>query len=138
MSDKVNKPNIFFCNSCVYPSSSAVSLDFDSNKICTGCHVTSEKKDIDWDKRKSFLLDIIKEYKGKLNLNYDCIIPVSGGKDSYFQTHIITKELKLKPLLVTYNANNYTETGLQNLKNMREVFNVDLEISLKQIILPQL
>ncbi len=125
MSDKVNKPNIFFCNSCVYPSSSAVSLDFDSNKICTGCHVTSEKKDIDWDKRKSFLLDIIKEYKGKLNLNYDCIIPVSGGKDSYFQTHIITKELKLKPLLVTYNANNYTETGLQNLKNMREVFNVD-------------
>ena len=70
-------------------------------------------------KRKSFLLDIIKEYKGKHNLNYDCIIPVSGGKDSYFQTHVITKELKLKPLLVTYNANNYTKTGLQNLKNMR-------------------
>ena len=44
MSVKVNKPNIFFCNSCVYPSSSAVSLDFNSNKICTGCQVTSEKK----------------------------------------------------------------------------------------------
>ena len=67
MSVKISKPNIFFCNSCVYPSSSAVSLDFNSNKICTGCQVTSEKKNIDWEKRKSFLLDIIKEYYGYSN-----------------------------------------------------------------------
>ena len=125
MSVKTKKPKVFFCKNCVYPSSSAVSLEFDEKIICTGCQVTFEKKDIDWQKRKSLLIDIIQTYKGKNNSSYDCIIPVSGGKDSYFQTHIVTKELKLKPLLVTYNANNYTETGLKNLKNMREQFDVD-------------
>ena len=125
MSDNIKKPKVFFCSNCVYPSSSAVSLDFDSKMICTGCQIVSEKTDIDWQKRKSLLIDLLKEYEGKYNSNYDCIIPVSGGKDSYFQTHIITKELKLNPLLVTYNANNYTKTGLENLKNMRERFNVD-------------
>ena len=79
------------------------------------------------------LLNIIQTYKGKNNSSYDCIIPVSGGKDSYFQTHIVTKELNLKPLLVTYNANNYTETGLKNLKNMREQFDVDHIFSSFQI-----
>jgi tRNA(Ile)-lysidine synthase TilS/MesJ len=125
MSDNIKKPIIFFCNNCVYPSSSAVSLNFDEKKFCTGCQVSSEKKNIDWEKRKLILLDILNDYKGKHNLSYDCIIPVSGGKDSYFQTHLITKELKLKPLLVTYNANNYTKIGLENLKNMREKFDVD-------------
>ena len=43
----------------------------------------------------------------KNNSNYDCLIPVSGGKDSYFQTHIIVKELGLKPLLMTYHGNNF-------------------------------
>ena len=125
MSVNNKKPKVFFCSNCVYPSSSAVNLDFDSKMICTGCQIVSEKTDIDWKKRKSLLLELIKEYEGKKNSNYDCIIPVSGGKDSYFQTHIIKNELKLNPLLVTYNANNYTKTGLQNLRNMRERFDVD-------------
>ena len=56
MSDKIKKPSIFFCKKCVYPSSSAVSLDFDKETVCTGCQVTAEKKDIDWEKRKSKLL----------------------------------------------------------------------------------
>jgi N-acetyl sugar amidotransferase len=125
MSVDIKKPTVFFCTNCVYPSSSAVNLDFDVKMICTGCQVSSEKTDIDWQKRKLMLLDIIKEHEGKNNLNYDCIIPVSGGKDSYFQTHVIKNELKLNPLLVTYNANNWTKTGLENLHNMREKFDVD-------------
>ena len=125
MSVNNKKPEVFFCNNCVYPSSSAVNLDFNEKMMCTGCQVVSEKKDIDWQKRKLVLLNIIKEYAGKNNSSYDCIIPVSGGKDSYFQIHLITKELKLNPLLVTYNANNYTKTGLDNLHNMREQFDVD-------------
>ncbi len=125
MSVDIKRPEIFFCNNCVYPSSSAVSLDFDSKKVCTGCQVASENKEIDWQKRKLLLIDILKEYEGKNNPYYDCIIPVSGGKDSYYQIHLVTKELNLNPLLVTYNANNYTKTGMENLQNMREVFDVD-------------
>ena len=95
MSADIKKPNVFFCSNCVYPSSSAVNLNFDKKKICTGCQVASEKKDIDWQKRKLLLLDYLKEYRGKNNLTYDCIIPVSGGKDSYFQIHTI-KNYRMK------------------------------------------
>ena len=125
MSVYIKKPNIFYCSKCAYPSSSAVNLNFDKIKVCTGCQVGLEKKNIDWDQRKSMLLKIIKEYKIDKSSKYDCIIPVSGGKDSYFQTHLVTKELNLNPLLVTYNGNNYTKTGLENLQNMREKFDVD-------------
>ena len=108
----------------MYPSSSAVSLNFDENMVCTGCQVGLEKVEIDWDTRQSMLLELVTQYKNT-DSKYDCIIPVSGGKDSYFQTHLVTKELKLNPLLVTYNGNNYTQTGLKNVQNMREIFDVD-------------
>jgi N-acetyl sugar amidotransferase len=80
---------------------------------------------VDWDKRKKMFERLIEEYKSKDGSNYDCIIPVSGGKDSYYQTYLIKVLYGLNPLLVTYHGNNYTETGMQNLVNMREVFNVD-------------
>ena len=47
--------------------------------------------------------------------NYDCLIPVSG-KDSYFQTHCIVKDLGLKPLLMTYDGNNFTEVYIIETK----------------------
>ena len=53
------------------------------------------------------------------------VIPVSGGKDSYFQTHKIVKEYGLKPLLVTYHGNNYLPEGDFNRDNMRKVFDAD-------------
>lgn len=124
MYDKnIKKPEIIYCSSCTYPSSSAVSLFFDEDFICSGCKISKEKIDINWNQRKKELLDLLKMYKGA-HKYYDCVIPVSGGKDSYFQIHII-KELGFNPLLVTYDANNWTDTGLKNLQNMREVFGCD-------------
>ncbi|MHA1564889.1 MAG: N-acetyl sugar amidotransferase, partial [Alphaproteobacteria bacterium] len=52
-------------------------------------------------------------------------IGVSGGKDSYYQVHFVTQKLGLKPLLVTYNGNNYLDVGWRNLLRMKEVFNTD-------------
>ena len=57
--------------------------------------------------------------------NYDCVIAVSGGKDSYFQTHYLKNILKLNPLLVTYDGNNWTDVGWRNMKNMKDVFKCD-------------
>ena len=81
------------------------------------------KEKIDWQKKEKYFKRLIESYKSKKN--YDCIIPVSGGKDSYYQTHLIKKVYGLNPLLVTYNGNNYSRQGLENLQNMREVFGVD-------------
>lgn len=117
--------SIKYCSSCLYPSSSAVDLVFDQNNVCSGCLASNQKQDIDWVDRREMLQSLINQYKSKDDLNYDCIIPVSGGKDSYFQTHVITQIFGLKPLLVTYHGNNYTKEGSVNLSRMRKVFDVD-------------
>ncbi len=117
-------PKMKWCKKCVYPASSAVPLAFDESGICSGCKTAMQRDEVDWDKRKKIFEQIIEEYKSKNNY-YDCLIPVSGGKDSYFQIHLIKKVYGLNPLLVTYNGNTYTKTGLENVQNMREVFGCD-------------
>ncbi len=116
---------VTYCKNCVYPSSSAVPLAFDENGICSGCRTSRQGQKIDWEDRKKKFEKLIEEYRNKDGNGYDCIIPVSGGKDSYYQTHIIKRVYNLNPLLVTYHGNNYTPTGMKNLINMREVFGVD-------------
>jgi N-acetyl sugar amidotransferase len=118
-------PKMRYCTSCVYPKSSAIPLAFDENGMCSGCKTSNQKNNVDWSRREKMFSQLIEEYRSKDGTNYDCIIPVSGGKDSYYQTHIIKKIYGLNPLLVTYNSNNYTKTGMENLINMREAFGVD-------------
>lgn len=112
-----------YCNHCVYPSSSATPLTFDEKGVCSGCRVHRQKKSIDWSQRWQWLKELTNEYRS--SSNYDILIPVSGGKDSYYQTHIVVKELGLKPLLVTYHGNNYLPEGEYNLLRMREAFDCD-------------
>ncbi len=118
-------PAMRYCTNCVYPASSAVPLAFDEKGMCSGCRTGLQRDEVDWNRRRKLFDRIIEEYRSKDGSNYDCIIPVSGGKDSYFQIHIIKNVLGLNPLLVTYHGNNYTPTGMKNLINMRDVFNVD-------------
>lgn len=119
----ITKPNVVYCRKCTLPSSSAVQLVFDSDGVCSGCATKSEANLVNWERRESLFLKLIEDYRS-VSGGYDCLIPVSGGKDSYWQVHL-AKEYGLKPLLVTYNGNNYSPTGLKNLQNMREVFNAD-------------
>ena len=113
---------MIWCKKCVYPEI-AIDFSFDRNGICSGCRSKEQANKLNEKKSINELKNLVKKYRN--NLGYDCIIPVSGGKDSYFQTYYVKEKLKLNPLLVTYNTHNYIETGLENLKNMREVFNVD-------------
>ena len=103
-------------------------MEFDEHGVCTGCRMAQVKDSItagDWARRRGILEDIVDRYRCKDGSRYDCVIAVSGGKDSYFQTHFIKNELRLNPLLVTYNGNNWTEVGWRNMLHMREAFNVD-------------
>ena len=112
-----------YCTRCVYPSVSASPLTFDEKGVCSGCRVAEQKENINWDERLEILQGITNEYRTENN--YDILIPVSGGKDSYYQAHVATKILGLKPLLVTYHGNNYLPEGEYNLMRMREVFGCD-------------
>ena len=115
-----------YCKKCVYPEI-AVNLNFDDSGICYSCLLFEEIKKIsnsDWKKRENKLFKTIDKQRKSKTSKYDCIIPVSGGKDSYFQTHKITS-MGFKPLLVTYHGNNYYEEGEKNLYKMRKVFDCD-------------
>lgn len=116
-------PPVTWCARCVYPSSSAVTLKFDEHGICSGCRVHDQKKQIDWDERLEWLLEEVEPYRKPSG--YECVIGVSGGKDSYYQTHFVKEKLGLNPLLVTYNGNNYLDVGWRNLLRMKEVFGID-------------
>jgi N-acetyl sugar amidotransferase len=115
--------SVQYCTRCVYPAIAATPLTFDEAGVCSGCRVAAQKPNINWDERFEMLKELTDEYRS--TSNYDIVIPVSGGKDSYFQTHVAVKELGLKPLLVTYHGNNYLADGEYNLYRMREVFDCD-------------
>lgn len=114
---------VTYCSRCTYPALAATPLTFDGGGVCTGCRVAEQKTEIDWEKRWRMLEELVDEYRS--DSNYDIVIPVSGGKDSYFQTHVAVKQLGLKALLVTYHGNNYLPEGEYNLQRMREVFDCD-------------
>ena len=115
--------SVHYCTNCVYPNVAANPLLLGQGDVCSGCRVASQKERIDWGKRWQELQDLIDGYRSESN--YDVLIPVGGGKDSYYQTHVAVHELGLKPLLVTYHGNNYLPEAEENLLNMRKVFGCD-------------
>ena len=121
---RYEQERVFWCTRCVVPSNYAIGIEFNHDGVCTGCQMAEEHyRQIDWDSRNKALLRLVEPYRR--NDGYDCIIPVSGGKDSYYQTHIVTKELGLRPLLVTFHGGNYLPEAQENLDRMKEVFGVD-------------
>ncbi len=116
-----------YCKKCVYPTS-AVNLHVDDDGVCSSCRTADSFEELSaefWNQRKDKFEKIIEPYLGDNNSNYDCLIPVSGGKDSFYQAHLMAKEYGLKPLLMTYHGNNYLPEGDYNRDLMREVFDAD-------------
>lgn len=118
--------NIKYCTKCLYPSVS-VNLLFNDEGVCNACLMQEQFDEINddfWKIKECKFVEICEVAKSKSNSNYDCVIPVSGGKDSYFQVHKAL-EYGLKPLLVTYHGNNYLPEGQRNLDRMRDKLGVD-------------
>jgi imidazoleglycerol phosphate synthase cyclase subunit len=119
---------VTWCTNCLYPSLSATPMEFDENGVCMGCKMAEMRVDTpqhEWDRRNAILREILEQARSKDGTRHDCVIGVSGGKDSYFQTHYVKKVLGYNPLLLTYYGNNYTPAGERNLRRMAEVFDVD-------------
>jgi N-acetyl sugar amidotransferase len=98
----------------------------DDDGVCSGCRVHEEKDLLNWGTRKEKLRMILDEYQNVSGNNYDCIIPVSGARDSYFIVDTIKNEFGLNPLLVTYNKQYNTDVGARNLAELRIKFDCDI------------
>ena len=116
------------CKRCLYPASHPLGLTLDEEGICSGCRIHEEKDSLDWDGRWKKLEDLVRPYRSIGGQTYDCIVPVTGGNDSYFIVHLVKEKLGLNPLLVTYNKYFNTSLGIWNLANLRIRFNCDILI----------
>jgi len=109
-----------WCTKCVLPNSRP-NLFLDNNNVCNACNNHNTKNKINWKMRLKELNKIVKIAKVKSGSNnYDCLVPVSGGKDSTWQI-IKCLELGLKPLAVTWKTPGRTNIGNKNLNNLTNI-----------------
>lgn len=114
------------CTRCLYTSYHPLYLTFDHEGVCSGCRVHEEKDQLNWSERAEKLQITLKSYRNTSDNNYDCIVPVSGARDSYFIVHTVKNVYGMNPLLVTYNKQYNTAVGARNLANLRIRFNCDI------------
>jgi len=127
MADQRSEPrfkNMRYCTRCCMPESQE-GIKFDEMGICQACQSSEQKIHINWADREKELRKILVNAKESAGNNYDCILPISGGKDSTFQMHVLIKVYGMKPLAVTFNHNWYSKTGWRNLQSALRTFNID-------------
>jgi N-acetyl sugar amidotransferase len=115
-----------YCSRCLYPENHPLNLIINEEGLCSGCIVHEEKDTLDWDTRFKKLTATVANYRNQTSKNYDCIIPVSGARDSFFIVHIVKNVLGMNPLLVTYNKQYNTDVGARNLAKLRIQFDCDI------------
>ncbi len=108
-----------YCNNCVMPITKP-DLHFDEEGTCIACRNFDDRRHVDWSTRRAELDRILDKYKSKDSSNWDCIIPVSGGKDSTYQV-IKMKELGMNPLCVTATTCHLSEIGRKNIENIKQL-----------------
>ena len=126
-----------YCKKCLYPNTKP-QLQFDERGICSACNNHKLKDEVNWVKKKEDLLLILEKYRSKNGNNYDCIIPVSGGKDSTFQTYTIKETFGLNPLAVNFHPLDQTEIGRKNLENLKQLGVDCIEFSANPLVYSKL
>jgi N-acetyl sugar amidotransferase len=87
---------------------------FSEDNICAGCRAVEQiKGKVNWEEREKQLWALCDKFR-KTNGEYDCLVPGSGGKDSFYQAHILKYKYKMNPLTVTWAPHLYTDWGLRN------------------------
>lgn len=120
-----------FCTKCVISNqrpnsaveyehtknSKKTTINFDENNICDACRQAEyKKKTIDWKAREKELITLCDNYR-KNDGSYDCLVPGSGGKDSFYAAHLLKYKYGMHPLTVTWAPHNYTDWGWKNFQS---------------------
>ena len=121
---------VVFCQNCSYSNqkpnsdkeykhtrkSQKPTVLFDEKGVCSACRIAEKKRLIDWQEREKQLREICDKYR-RSDGSYDCIVPGSGGKDSFFAAHKLKYEYGMNPLTVTWAPHIYTDWGWKNFQS---------------------
>ncbi len=117
-----------YCRKCVMSNQRPVSvvehraktddakntLAFDESGVCDACNFALRKSKINWHERRELLHDLCLKHKSKYDSSFNCVVPGSGGKDSFYAAHVLKYEFGMRPLTVTWSPNIYTDWGWKN------------------------
>ena len=121
--------NVTFCQRCVTSNQKPISaiefqhtaasvkqaIHLDETDICDACRVTEKKASIDWQAREEELRALCDKHRST-DGSYDCLVPGSGGKDSFVAAHMLKYKYGMHPLTVTWAPHVYTEWGWRNFQ----------------------
>lgn len=121
-----------YCVRCVLPDSKP-DLHFNADGVCAACQAFESRGTVDWNARRAEFMSIVEGYRDQTNSKWDCIVPVSGGKDSTVQV-LTMLELGVRPLCVTATTCDLTEVGLVNIENIKNLGVDHLTISPNPVV----
>jgi len=122
--------DVKFCSRCVISNqrpnsavefkhtaeSKKATINLDEEGVCDACRMAEQKKAIiNWDDRERELIELCDRYR-KNDGSYDCLVPGSGGKDSFYQSHVLKYKYGMNPLTVTWAPHMYTDWGWKNFQ----------------------
>lgn len=130
---------ITYCKRCLFPDTKP-DLYFDDDGVCDSCNSSDRihgvLNSIDWESRKVQFEEMLQSYR-KVD-KYDCVVPVSGGKDSTWQVYAMKELYGMKPLAVTFDQFDQTDTGRWNLDVLRSIGVDHIHFTLNPLIVKKL
>ena len=124
-----------YCVRCVMPGTKP-DLQIDEEGVCSACRAYENRQTVDWTARRQALEEVLARYRTGAN-NWDCIVPVSGGKDSTYQV-VRMLQLGLNPLCVTSTTCDLSDIGRRNIENIKHLGVDYFEFSPDPVIRAQL
>lgn len=107
--------NVFWCKNCLNMSTRP-RIAFDERGWCNACQWAEEKQSLNWSSRQDELVKLLDQHRSKTG-NFDCVVPVSGGKDGSYVSYKLKHEYGMNPLAITVTPALSLELGNNNLRN---------------------
>jgi N-acetyl sugar amidotransferase len=123
---------IRYCTCCLYPETKP-DLWFDERGVCSACIGYEGRQAIDWSTRHADFIAVTNRYRSKDGSNYDCLVPVSGGKDSTYQVIRLIRQ-GLNPVCVTATTDSLSDIGRRNLENIGKLGVDHIEVNLNPVV----
>jgi len=123
---------IRYCTRCVMPETKP-DLHIDPEGVCNACRSFEKRQNIDWEQRRRKLNEILDRYRSKEGKHWDCVVPISGGKDSTYQV-LRMLEMGMSPLCVNAHIWESTDVGRRNVDTIKELGADMIELSPNPVV----